>query len=112
LNTRIGTLVGAKLARVAPMGKKLDRPSNGELATLLARGYLRLLATGRPGAEIAPISSTRESSAGSPNCLDVAGRAKHELDEPRRNSFADGASGASSHAQDRGGRGNGPADRK
>ena len=50
-----------------------------ELATLLARGFLRLLAA-RQRPEIAPIPDSQESPAGSPNCLDVPGRPKHELD--------------------------------
>ncbi len=48
-----------------------------EIATLLARGYLRL-AGFRP-AETAPIASRSETAPGSPNCLDVVGRAEHEL---------------------------------
>jgi hypothetical protein len=48
-----------------------------EIASLLARGYLRLV--GSRAAEIAAIAPQPEPVPGSPNCLDVAGGAKHEL---------------------------------
>src|SRR2546422_3087954 len=66
------------LALIRP-GRLPREQSLRELSALLARGYLRLLASGRQGSEIAPNPALRESATGSPNSLDVAGRAKHEL---------------------------------
>ncbi len=51
-----------------------------ELASVLARAYLRLLAAGRRVPQIAAVSRSGESPANSPIPLDVAGPAKRELD--------------------------------
>ncbi len=48
-----------------------------ELACLLARGYLRLVVFRASTSD--PIAPPPEPEHGAPNCLDVAGRAKHEL---------------------------------
>lgn len=50
-----------------------------ELATLLARGYLRLKFAEHPSNVRASSSTRSESEPGSPNCLDVAGGAEREL---------------------------------
>jgi len=59
--------------------KSANEIAVSELAAILARGYIRLLAADPRCSGIAPNPPLRESPASSPNCLDVAGRAKHEL---------------------------------
>ncbi len=49
-----------------------------EIASLLARGYLRLIVART--AETGPIAPRPEPAVGSPNLLDSSTRAKHELD--------------------------------
>jgi len=49
-----------------------------EVASILARGYLRQGSSQDP--EPASIAPSREPATGSPNCLDVVGRAEHELE--------------------------------
>jgi len=71
-------LKGKKLRSWKRAGNGSSSPAFLSLADLLARGYLRLLVSG--SAELAPIPAPHETLARSPNCLDVAGRAKHELD--------------------------------
>ena len=48
-----------------------------DIAELLARGYFRLV--GSRIAEPAPIAPSSQPATDSPNCLDVAREAKHEL---------------------------------
>jgi hypothetical protein len=59
----------------------MSRPSAGngfkELSSLLARGFLRLVTLQNP--DPAPIAPHPEPAPGSPNLVDVGGRAKHEL---------------------------------
>jgi hypothetical protein len=61
----------------------LENPTR-EIAQILARGYLRLLMAGHQSPGIGTISAPRKSPSGSSNCLDVAGRAKHELETEGR----------------------------
>ena len=66
------------------MVRTASEPNIKELATLLARGYLRLVTSGRQNSRIAPNSALRESASGSPNCLDVGPQRSDELEPEGR----------------------------